>query len=347
MSSSPVEARGAQATSLETPHDNNVRPPGADTRTPAPATTAVCVALSGGPDSLALLACAVRAGLSAHAIVVDHALQPGSADIARRAADQAIELGAGAEVVTVTVDGRGGLESAARTARYAALDRARAGRPVLLGHTMDDQAETVLLGLARGSGARSLAGMRVWNAPWGRPLLGVRRADTIGVCAELGLTPFDDPHNSDPRFTRVRLRREALPLLDDILHGVTPALARTAMSLREDNDTLDALAATAYAALVGPDPRAADPGPAAGSPVPVPVEALAAHPPAIRRRVIRLWLHGCGVTDPTRPVIGAVDALVADWHGQGGVAIGGDPDYRLEAIRTRGVLTVRRTPRRG
>ena len=136
-------------------------------------------------------------------------------------------------------------------------------------------------------------------------------------------------------------------LLDDILPGVPRALARTAMSLREDNDTLDALAATAYAALVGPDPRAADPGPAAGSPVPVPVEALAAHPPAIRRRVIRLWLHGCGVTDPTRPVIGAVDALVADWHGQGGVAIGGDPDYRLEAIRTRGVLTVRRTPRRG
>ena len=149
--------------------------------------------------------------------------------------------------------------AAARAARYAAVDDALAATgaaAVLLGHTLDDQAETVLLGLARGSGARSLAGMREWNSPWGRPLLGIRRADTRGACAELGLPTFDDPHNADPRFTRVRLRNEALPLLDDILHGGVPAaLARTALSLRDDNDALDTLAADIYAGLVRePDP---------------------------------------------------------------------------------------------
>ena len=321
------------------------------------------MALSGGPDSLALLTGAIRAGLTVHAIVVDHGLQSGSADIARRATDQAIALGATAEVVTVTVDGPGGMEAAARTARYAALDRARTGRPVLLGHTLDDQAETVLLGLARGSGARSLAGMREWNSPWGRPLLGIRRADTRGACAELGLPTFDDPHNADPRFTRVRLRNEALPLLDDILHGGVPAaLARTALSLRDDNDALDTLAADIYAGLVRePDPLL-DPrgrsdegarvtrGPATQGSQPSPTPplvalVLATHPPAIRRRIIRRWLLEGGATEPTHPVIVAVDALVADWHGQGGVAVGGSPDHRLDVVRTCGVLTVHRTPR--
>nr|WP_249670189.1 tRNA lysidine(34) synthetase TilS [Gordonia amarae] len=372
--------RGAQATSLETPQEENVVSPGFEARKLAPQpAVAICVALSGGPDSLALLACAVRAGLTVHAIVVDHNLQPGSADTAARAADQAIALGATAEVVSVTVDGPGGMEAAARSTRYDALDRARAGRPVLLGHTMDDQAETVLLGLARGSGARSLAGMREWNDPWGRPLLGLRRTDTRGACAELGLDTFDDPHNHDPRFTRVRLRTEALPLLDDVLHGgVVPALARTASSLQDDNDALDALATAAYA-TVATTPRAtnhldargrSDEGPAnhldprgrsdegarvtrgpatlGSQPDPTPTldaRTLATYPPAIRRRIIRLWLHDCGATDPTHPVITAVDALAADWHGQGGVAIGGDPRHRLEVVRTAGLLTLQRTPR--
>ena len=109
----------------------------------------------------------------------------------------------------VVVDGGGGLEAAARRARYGALRAARPhpDSPVLLGHTLDDQAETVLLGLGRGSGARSLAGMRTWDPPWLRPLLGLRRADTAAACRSQGLTFWDDPHNVDPRFTRVRLRQ--------------------------------------------------------------------------------------------------------------------------------------------
>ncbi|MDI4659410.1 tRNA lysidine(34) synthetase, partial [Xanthobacter autotrophicus] len=125
-----------------------------------------------------------------------------------------------------------GPEAAARVARYAALDAARRGRPVLLAHTLDDQAETVLLGLGRGSGARSLRGMAAWDAPWGRPLLGVRAADTRAACRDLGLEPWNDPHNTDPAFTRVRLRREVLPLLEDVLGGgVAEGLARTAALL--------------------------------------------------------------------------------------------------------------------
>ncbi len=157
--------------------------------------TPVCVGLSGGPDSLALAACAVRAGLDVTALVVDHGLQRGSAAVAARAADAARRLGAQARVLPVEVGSRGGLEAAARAARYEALDAAREGRPVLLGHTADDQAETVLLGLARGSGARSIAGMRPWREPWGGSLLGVRRVRTLAVCTELGLEVHHDPHN--------------------------------------------------------------------------------------------------------------------------------------------------------
>ncbi len=137
----------------------------------------------------------------------------------------------------------GGPEAAARAARYAVLEAARGDAPVLLAHTLDDQAETVLLGLGRGSGARSIAGMRVGDPPWYRPLLAERRSLTHAACAELGLTPWDDPHNTDRRFTRVRLRTEVLPLLEDVLGGgVAEALARTAAALREDTDALDDLA---------------------------------------------------------------------------------------------------------
>src|SRR5699024_8670451 len=136
-----------------------------------------------------------------------------SAQVARDAAAAARGLGAEAEILVVVVDPDGsGPEAAARTARYAALDTARSDRPVLLAHTLDDQAETVLLGLGRGSGARSLRGMAAWDAPWGRPLLGVRAADTRDACRTLGLTWWEDPHNTDPTFTRVRLRSEVLPL---------------------------------------------------------------------------------------------------------------------------------------
>ncbi|MGH3524279.1 MAG: tRNA lysidine(34) synthetase, partial [Mycobacterium sp.] len=158
-----------------------------------PPTDRWAVGLSGGPDSLALTAAAAGL-LPTTALIVDHGLQPDSAEVAATARAQAMDLGCvGAQIVCVRVGGKGfhgGPEAAARAARYAALDDARGDDPVLLGHTLDDQAETVLLGLGRGSGARSMAGMRPYDPPWCRPLLGVRRAVTHAACAELGLTPW-------------------------------------------------------------------------------------------------------------------------------------------------------------
>ncbi|MFT4126294.1 MAG: ATP-binding protein, partial [Gordonia sp. (in: high G+C Gram-positive bacteria)] len=228
----------------------------------------------------------------------------------------------------------GGLEAAARTARRAALTAARDDRPVLLAHTLDDQAETVLLGLARGSGARSIAGMRAWHAPWGRPLLGVRRTDTLGACTELGLTPHHDPHNRDPGFTRVRLRTEVLPLLEDVLGGgAAAALARTAAALRADNDLLDDLAADVYARA-----RAGS-GDTGG----LRVGVLAAAPAALRTRAVRRWLREVGATAPTSRLIAAVDALIAGGRGQ--VAIGGTAAHRLVVAVDGGTLTTRSEPR--
>ncbi|MHC3002613.1 tRNA lysidine(34) synthetase TilS [Gordonia sp. GN26] len=291
----------------------------------------VCVGLSGGADSLALTATAVRAGLDVTALVVDHGLQEGSAGVAARAADTARELGAEARVLEVRVGTRGGLEAAAREARYAALDAARGGRPVLLAHTADDQAETVLLGLARGSGARSIAGMRAWKAPWGRPLLRVRRTQTLAVCTELGLAAHHDPHNRDPRFTRVRLRAEVLPLLDDVVRGgVVDALGRTAAALQDDNDALDA-----WAGAVWGSARTVDG---------LEIEPLRDVPRAVRTRVIRRWLLDVGATEPTHRVIAAVDQLVGE-NGGAQVAIGGDPGVRTVVERSGQTLTVRLTER--
>src|SRR5690606_2762907 len=214
----------------------------------------VVVALSGGADSLALTAATVfeagKAGATVTAAVVDHGLQDGSDAIAQRAAAQARELGAAAQVLTVEVDRRhpDGLEAAARDARYAALGdcaRQTGASAVLLGHTLDDQAETVLLGLARGSGAASLQGMApvredADGVHWLRPMLAVTRATARACCAASGLEPWDDPHNADPRFTRVRVRTRVLPMLEDELGpGIAEALARTAEQLREDAEAFD------------------------------------------------------------------------------------------------------------
>ncbi|MED5802632.1 tRNA lysidine(34) synthetase TilS [Gordonia sp. Z-3] len=307
----------------------------------------VCVGLSGGPDSLALMACAVRAGLRVRALVVDHGLQAGSDAVASEAVDAARRLGAEATVLAVRVGSAGGMEAAARTARYTALDGARAGRPVLLAHTADDQAETVLLGLARGSGTRSIAGMRPWNPPWGRPLLGVRRTQTLAACAELGLRPHHDPHNRDPRFTRVRVRSEVLPLLDDVLHGgVVDALGRTASSLQDDNDALDALADDLYdRAVIGADCDITGADiPELGAAV-LDAAVLADAPAALRTRAVRRWLLDVGATEPTYRVIVAVDSLVGDPTSRAQVAIGGDPTARLVATRTGTRLHVTRHPR--
>lgn len=280
----------------------------------------ITVAVSGGADSLALAAAtahvARKLDLRVCALVVDHGLQAGSADVAERAAEQCRELGLTARVRLVRVVGSGGPEAAARRSRYAALYPAQG--LVLLGHTMDDQAETVLLGLGRGSGPRSIAGMRALDPPWGRPLLGVSMATTTAACAALGLEPWSDPHNTDPAFTRVRLRTEVLPLLEDVLQGgVSAALARTARQLRDDCDALDALAQ----GFAGDPHDIADLGPL---------------PPALRRRVIRRWLLASGVPELTDSQVRAVDALVCDWRGQGGVWLPGG----LVARRAHGRLRV-------
>jgi tRNA(Ile)-lysidine synthase len=298
-----------------------------------PGATSWCVALSGGPDSLALTA-AAAAALPTTALVVDHGLQTGSHEVAEAARRQAHDLGCvDAQVLRVQVGANGGPEAAARTARYAALEAARGQAPVLLAHTLDDQAETVLLGLGRGSGARSIAGMRACDPPWYRPLLGVRRTVTHAACAELGLTVWDDPHNHDLRFTRVRLRNEVLPLLEDVLGGgVAEALARTAAALREDTDALDE-----WAGLALED--TADTGET------VAVTALNGLPTAVRRRVIRGWLLRGGAANLTDKQIRAVDALVTAWRGQGGVAVGSDlRQQRLFAARRDGRLVMYSQP---
>ncbi|MFI6307263.1 tRNA lysidine(34) synthetase TilS [Amycolatopsis thailandensis] len=301
-----------------------------DFLTSAGAFEEVCVAVSGGADSLALAEAAAftgtRAGLKVRALVVDHGLQDGSAETAALAANTARELGVhSAEVLKVRVEGAGGPEAAARRARYGALRSALdSGHGlVLLGHTLDDQAETVLLGLGRGSGPRSLAGMRPHDPPWGRPLLGVTRATTRKACRALGVDPWQDPHNEDPRFTRVRLRTEVLPLLEDVLAGgVAASLARTAAQLREDTEALDTLAGEVYLRAFTEDG--------------LDVAVLATEPPALRRRVLRRWLLDSGVRELTDAHLRSIDALVGNWRGQGGVWLPGD----LVAARAHGRLSV-------
>jgi tRNA(Ile)-lysidine synthase len=300
------------------------------------------VGCSGGADSLALTlaAAAVRGPDDVRAVVVDHRLQEGSAERAAATVALLAERGIAARVHAVDVTGPGGIEAAARRARQAALCAARPhpDSPILLGHTLDDQAETVLLGLGRGSGARSLAGMRRWDPPWLRPLLTVRRTTTRAACA--GLEVWDDPHNADPRFTRVRLRHEVLPLLEDVLSGgVAEALARTAEQLREDVDALDAVAAQLLAAAcapAAPSPAAPGPTPTATAPE-LDLAVLADVPPAHRRRVLRAWLTAAGVTGLTATHLHAADALAAHGPDRAGVAVPGG----LELYRAHGRLGIR------
>ncbi|MEN3357431.1 MAG: tRNA(Ile)-lysidine synthase [Mycobacteriales bacterium] len=309
----------------------------------AVAASRVLVACSGGPDSVALAAAtavvARALDLPAGLVTVDHGLQAGSADRALAVADLGRRLGLNPiRVVRVRVGTAGGPEAAARQARYAGLTEAAAAAGagyVLLGHTLDDQAETVLLGLGRGSGPRSVAGMRPVDPPWLRPLLGVRRAATVAACRAEGLTTWADPHNTDPRYTRVRLRQEALPMLEDVLRGgVAEALARTATLLREDLDALDAEAGRVAAAVTAPDGDAGDipagaNGAGAAQPSALDAAALAEHPAAVRTRVLRGWLTGAGVGPLTSAHLDALDALVSSWHGQGPVGLpGGLAAYR-------------------
>jgi tRNA(Ile)-lysidine synthase len=284
----------------------------------------VLVACSGGADSLALAAAAAfvapRLGLRAGGVTVDHGLQPGSAERAGEVTALLSGLGLdpvrGAAVTVPPPATAAGPEAAARQARYAALDVAAkeyGAVAILLGHTLDDQAETVLLGLARGSGSRSLAGMPARRGPYRRPLLAVRRASTGAACAELGLVPWQDPHNRDFRFARARVRHQALPALEAALGpGVAEALARTAAQLRVDAECLDDLAFAESGQLRGSGPE--------NGTAPAGLEArwLCALPAAIRARVLRdaAIMAGCPHGALTAGHVDQIDALVTAWRGQ-------------------------------
>jgi tRNA(Ile)-lysidine synthase len=279
----------------------------------------VLAACSGGADSLALAAAlafeAPRLGLSGGGVTVDHGLQDGSAQQARKVTKALEAMGLDpVQSIAVTVarprdGGYPGPEAAARAARYRALDAAADATDaaaIVLGHTQDDQAETVLLGLARGSGARSLAGMPDRNGRCLRPLLGVSRAQTRAACAALGLQPWDDPQNADPGYARARVRHRVLPVLEaELGPGVAEALARTARQLRADADFLDSLAKTDTERIAADGPG-------------LPVAALAALPPAIRSRVLRdaAIAAGCPAGALTAGHVAGLDALVTGWRGQ-------------------------------
>lgn len=286
------------------------------------------VGCSGGADSLALAgAVAVvseRRGVPARAIVIDHGLQDDSAAVAEKAAQRSEKVGLAADVVAVEVvpDGTGP-EASARTARHEALSllAGELGAPVLLGHTLDDQAETVLLGLARGSGARSLSGMAASRDCFRRPFLGVRRDVTEAACAELGTKFWSDPHNDDLKYARVRVRKKVLPMLEDQLGpGIAEALARTAVMLRDDTQVLDELAASAL-----------DRTDLAGA---LRIDRVPAQP-ALRRRVLRNWLLAHGSPEPAYQHVKAVESLVTDWRGQKWIDVPG-----LKVGRSNDRLTV-------
>jgi tRNA(Ile)-lysidine synthase len=312
----------------------------------------VAVACSGGADSLALLAATVaecggrRGTTSRHVlgVTVDHGLQDGSAERADHVVAQMAALGAGETLtarVRVEVAGRG-IEAAAREARYAVLEEVaeRTGsRAVLLGHTLDDQAETVLLGLTRGSGGRSIAGMRRGFGPFLRPLLDLTRAETEEACRAEGITVWRDPHNEDPRFTRSRVRSRVLPVLEDELGpGVAVTLARTADSLREDMELLDRLADAAYSES---HRTPAEPG----TRVALDVPHLAGLDPALRRRVLhRAALEaGSPGAELFRVHVLALEQLVVAWRGQGEVHLPG----HLRGSRAGDTLRLAAAPVRG
>ena len=292
----------------------------------------VMVACSGGADSLALLAATVfesRArNLRVVAVTVDHGLQAGSADHAAAVVAQMSELGADQAVCArVKVDAPGlGPEAAARRARYEVLETMLDHFGVeicLLGHTQDDQAETVLLGLARGSGTRSLAGMRRSFDHFARPFLDLTRKQTEAACEAQGINWWEDPHNDDPAFARVRVRKAVMPALEHELGpGVAAALARTADQLRADADFLDDMAAEALSAI--------------SSEAGLPVSELTQLAPAIRTRVLRMAAVGAGAiaAELFAEHIGEIDRLITDWRGQKGVDLPG----HLTARRVAGVV---------
>ncbi|WP_406026040.1 tRNA lysidine(34) synthetase TilS [Nocardioides sp. NBC_00850] len=293
----------------------------------------VIVACSGGADSLALASAAIFEGhkLGLHIIgaTVDHGLQDGSQAQAAKVVGQLAQMGVD-ETVTATVEVKAdgeGPEAAARQARYAVLDQLAErldASVILLGHTRDDQAETVLLGLTRGSGARSLSGMRAGFDRYRRPLLATTRIDTETACQVEGLDVWQDPHNRDFAYTRARIRHRVLPTLEeDLGPGVADALARTAEQLREDADFIDDIAEAMHRELGGS----------------LPVETLAGYPSAVRTRVLRIAAieAGCPPAELTREHVLAIDGLVTGWRGQRWIDL---PGHR-QAVRRDGSIHIR------
>jgi tRNA(Ile)-lysidine synthase len=279
----------------------------------------VLVGVSGGADSMALahtlLHEATSRELEIIPVVVDHGLQPGSEKVAATTIEKLRSLGFD-EIffATAQVEMKDGLEASARRARYAIFEQALdtySSRAFFLGHTLNDQAETVLLGLARGSGARSLAGMADVNGVYVRPLLQVTRASTEAACVEAGIDFWVDPHNSNPEFTRVRVRQTILPLLEnEIGPGVSAALARTARLLRQDDEALSEWANHVCDGLDLSD---------------IPADRLAALPAAIRARVLRRAIYEAGAPSGSISAehLSPVEALVTEWRGQGEVSLPG------------------------
>lgn len=304
----------------------------------------IAVGLSGGADSLALTAALVAEGFEVQALCVDHGLQPGSTEQAGKAAGQAESLGARAEVLKVEVADRGSLEAAARLARYQAF--AGATRlPVAVAHTADDQAETLLLGALRGKVAGMLPAAEIEGVRVVRPLLQVRRAQTLAACEELGLEVWHDPQNRDTSFRRVALRREIIPQLSQLIGGdAVPALAQAAGDAALDDAALSNAAldnaALSNAAIDSGGFNIAEPG----SEV-LDAAELAALSEPVRRRVLAAWLHEQGA-EVTREVLRGVGKLCTNWHGQGGVAVAPslkeqkNMGQRLEVRRVGGKLAL-------
>ena len=291
----------------------------------------ILLAVSGGADSLLLAAAtnleASKVGIQLNALVVDHQLQNGSGDVALSAQKKLIELGiTEAKVTQVLVSnnsGNGGMEAAARTARYKALDDEadRIGAAaIFLGHTEDDLAETVLLGLGRGSGTRSFSGMAFHVGRYVRPFLELTRAQVLAACKESGIEFWSDPHNEELSFARVRVRTEILPRMEkEIGPGISKALARTSRILREDADALDLIAGDLFTSLVDPTQ--------------IPIELIADLPTAVRKRVIKRAIEAMGAPTLTAEQILEVDALVGAWKGQGAVALAGGITARRDSGR--------------
>jgi tRNA(Ile)-lysidine synthase len=279
----------------------------------------ILVAVSGGADSLALayatLVESSPLAIKAIAVTIDHQLQEKSADQAAKVEKQLRAMGYQDVVVAkVKVSLESGLEAGARNARYEALQRIAVEKnavKVLLGHTRDDQAESVLLGLARGSGTRSLSGMASENGIYLRPLLSLTRTQTEEACTEFGIEYWNDPHNENLDFSRVRVRREVLPVMEEqIGPGIAAALARSAALLRDDADALDAIASAEISRHNLTDLECSE------------LELL---PRAIRTRILRSAIYAAGAPSGSISAdhIGAVEALITSWHGQGLVSLPG------------------------